>query len=341
MNNRVLQAKSVLVTGGTGSFGSTFVRRLLADSSVLQIRVLSRDEKKQEDLRNELSDERVRFYIGDVRDRDSVAQAVTGVNYIFHAAALKQVPSCEFHPSQAIKTNVLGAENVMLAAIDAGVERAVFLSTDKAVNPINTMGQTKALMEKMVLAKSRMQRSDETILCCTRYGNVMCSRGSVIPLFIDQIKNREPITLTDSNMTRYMMSLDESVELVLFGLEQANAGDILVQKSPAATIGVLVEALQQLFGKGSKVDVIGMRHGEKLHETLISKEEMARATELGRYYRIPLDERDLNYKSFVQSGDRSVASVEEYCSSNADRLDVEGMKKVLLSLEYVQEQLRD
>lgn len=336
----MFNSKTILVTGGTGSFGSTIVRKMLADSEIEEIRILSRDEKKQEDLRNELNDSRVKFYIGDVRERDSVKQAIDGADFVFHAAALKQVPSCEFHPSQALRTNVLGAENVVITSQEVGVERVVFLSTDKAVNPINVMGMTKALMEKLVLAKSRFHKEGGPILSCTRYGNVMYSRGSVIPLFIKQIKAGKPLTITDPNMTRFMMSLDDSVDLVLYALQHATPGDTFVQKSPAATIQTLAVALHELFEQETKIKVVGVRHGEKIHETLLSQEEVTRASDLGRYYRIPLDERDLNYGSYTDYGDQGVVEHKEYNSENTHRLDVEGMKDLLLSLNSVREQLR-
>ncbi len=336
----MLKSKTLLITGGTGSFGTAIIKRLLT-TEIDEVRILSRDEKKQHDMRLALNNSRVKFFIGDVRDRDSVAEAMRGVNYVFHAAALKQVPSCEFHPLQAIKTNTLGAGNVMDMAIAEGVERAIFLSTDKAVNPINTMGMSKSLMEKLMLAKSRMQMSDDAILCATRYGNVMASRGSVIPLFVEQIKAGKPLTVTDQNMTRFLMSLDDSVDLVLYALEKADSGDILIQKAPAATIGVLVQALQELFNSKSEVQIIGTRHGEKLHETLVSREEISRAEDLGRFFRIPIDSRDLNYTPFTTSGDEKISHLEEYNSHNTEQLDVAAVKQLLLKLDYIQEQLND
>jgi UDP-N-acetylglucosamine 4,6-dehydratase/5-epimerase len=332
----MFDGKTILITGGTGSFGSTFARRLLKDGSVKEIRILSRDESKQEAMRTRLKSNKIMFYIGDVRDRDSLLSALSGVDYVFHAAALKQVPSCEFYPIEALKTNVLGAENVMCAAETAGVKRVVFLSTDKAVNPINVMGQTKSLMESMVQAKARFYRPGQPIYCCTRYGNVMCSRGSVIPLFVDQIKRGEPITITDPLMTRFMMTLEESVDLVLYALEKGQPGDVLVQKAPAATIEVLAEALQSLLGKRVAIRAIGVRHGEKMHEVLVSEEEMRRAEDHERYYRIPLDERNLNYTSFTVSGLKSQADVQIYNSYNTQRLDVASMKTLLLRNEYIQ-----
>lgn len=328
--------KIILITGGTGSFGSTFARRLLADDSVKEIRILSRDESKQEAMRTRLKSNKIMFYIGDVRDRDSLRAAFLGVDYVFHAAALKQVPSCEFYPIEAIKTNVLGAENVMYAAEAAAVKRVVFLSTDKAVNPINVMGQTKSLMESMVQAKSRFYRPGQPVYCCTRYGNVMCSRGSVIPLFVDQIKRGESITVTESRMTRFMMTLEDSVDLVLYALQKGRPGDVLVQKAPAATIEVLAEALQSLLRKRVDLQVIGIRHGEKMHEVLVSEEEMRRAEDHGRYYRIPLDERNLNYTAFTVSGSKLQADAQIYNSYNTQRLDVAGMKTLLLRNEYIQ-----
>ncbi|WP_223532539.1 polysaccharide biosynthesis protein [Pseudomonas sp. BF-R-30] len=330
--------KVLMITGGTGSFGHTVLKRFL-DTDVKEIRVFSRDEKKQEDMRIALSNDKVKFYIGDVRDRDSLDQAMVGVDYIFHAAALKQVPSCEFYPMEAVRTNVIGTENVLNAAIASGVKRVVVLSTDKAVYPINAMGISKAMAEKLMVAKSRMIPAAGPVICATRYGNVMASRGSVIPLFINQLQNDEPLTVTDPNMTRFLMSLEDSVDLVLHAFEHAEQGDIFVQKAPASTVADLAQALKELFSRDNTVKVIGTRHGEKLYESLISREEMAKAKDMGRYYRIPADNRDLNYKKFFVEGEQEISDLEDYTSHNTDRLDVEGVKKVLLNLEYIQEKL--
>ncbi|CAI8979376.1 UDP-glucose 4-epimerase [Pseudomonas sp. IT-196MI5] len=330
--------KILMITGGTGSFGHTVLKRFL-DTDVKEIRVFSRDEKKQEDMRIALSNDKVKFYIGDVRDRDSLDQAMVGVDYIFHAAALKQVPSCEFYPMEAVRTNVIGTENVLNAAIASGVKRVVVLSTDKAVYPINAMGISKAMAEKLMVARSRMIPASGPVICATRYGNVMASRGSVIPLFINQLQNDEPLTVTDPNMTRFLMSLEDSVDLVLHAFEHAEQGDIFVQKAPASTVADLAQALKELFSRDNTVKVIGTRHGEKLYESLISREEMAKAEDMGRYYRIPADNRDLNYKKFFVEGEQEISDLEDYTSHNTERLDVEGVKKVLLNLEYIQEKL--
>jgi UDP-N-acetylglucosamine 4,6-dehydratase/5-epimerase len=325
--------KTLLITGGTGSFGNAVLRRFL-ESDVGEIRVFSRDEKKQDDMRKAYAHEKLRFYIGDVRDRQSVADAMHGVDYVFHAAALKQVPSCEFHPMEAVRTNVLGTENVIEAAIGAGVERVICLSTDKAVYPINAMGISKAMMEKVAVAKSR--NSSRTVICVTRYGNVMASRGSVIPLFVDQIRNGRPLTVTDPNMTRFMMTLDDAVDLVLYAFTHGRPGDVFVQKAPAATIGTLIDALKDLLqASGSKVRIIGTRHGEKLYEALLSREEMASAQDLGDHYRVPPDLRDLNYAAFFEQGDVEITRATEYHSHNTERLDVEGMKTLLLKLPFI------
>lgn len=330
--------KVLMITGGTGSFGHTVLKRFL-DTDVKEIRVFSRDEKKQEDMRIELANDKVKFYIGDVRDYESVSQAMVGVDYIFHAAALKQVPSCEFYPMEAVKTNVLGTENVLNAAIHNGVKRVVILSTDKAVYPINAMGISKAMAEKVVVAKSRAIPETGPIVCCTRYGNVMASRGSVIPLFVNQMKANESLTVTDPNMTRFLMSLEDSVDLVLHAFEHAEQGDIFVQKAPASTLTVLTQALKELFSSHSPVKVIGTRHGEKLYESLISREEMAKAEDMGRYYRIPADNRDLNYKKYFVEGETHIAEVDDYTSHNTERLNVEEVKTLLLKLDYIQETL--
>jgi UDP-glucose 4-epimerase len=330
--------KVLMITGGTGSFGHTVLKRFL-DTSVKEIRIFSRDEKKQEDMRISLANDKVKFYIGDVRDYDSLAQAMIGVDYVFHAAALKQVPSCEFYPMEAVRTNVLGTENVLNAAIARGVQRVVVLSTDKAVYPINAMGISKAMAEKLMVAKSRMIPIHGPVICATRYGNVMASRGSVIPLFVDQLKSGEPLTLTDPNMTRFLMSLEDSVDLVLHAFENGKQGDIFVQKAPASTVRDLAQALKELFGQDSPLKVIGTRHGEKLYESLVSREEMAKAEDMGRYYRIPADNRDLNYKKYFVEGEEKIAELDDYTSHNTNRLDVKGVKDVLLKLDYIREVL--
>lgn len=334
----LLKEKVLMITGGTGSFGSTVVRRFLK-SGVREIRIFSRDEKKQEDMRVSLKASNVKFYIGDVRNYDSVHQAMHGVDYVFHAAALKQVPSCEFYPMEAVRTNVLGAENVLNAAVANGVNRVVVLSTDKAVYPINAMGLSKAMMEKLMVAKSRLRNEGETVLCATRYGNVMASRGSVIPLFVDLIKAGKPLTVTDPAMTRFLMSLEDSVDLVLHAFEHAKQGDIFVQKAPASTVGDLAQALKELFSASNSIKIIGTRHGEKLYESLLSREEMARAEDMNRYYRIPSDDRDLNYSKYFAEGESTVSMSEDYTSHNTRRLDVAQVKKLLLSLDFIQEAL--
>lgn len=331
--------KVLTITGGTGSFGNTVLRRFL-DTSVREIRIFSRDEKKQEDMRIVLANDKVKFYIGDVRDYDSVSQAMIGVDYVFHAAALKQVPSCEFYPMEAVRTNVLGTENVLNAAIARGVSRVVVLSTDKAVYPINAMGISKAMAEKLMVAKSRTIPAGGTVLCATRYGNVMASRGSVIPLFVDQLRGGEPLTVTDPAMTRFLMSLEDSVDLVLHAFAHAEQGDLFIQKAPASTVGDLAQALKELLGKDNQVKVIGTRHGEKLYESLVSREEMAKAEDMGRYYRIPADNRDLNYKKYFVEGEQRINELDDYTSHNTHRLDVAGIKELLLKLDYIQETLR-
>jgi UDP-N-acetylglucosamine 4,6-dehydratase/5-epimerase len=332
--------KVLMITGGTGSFGNAVLRRFLK-TDVSEIRIFSRDEKKQEDMRIELRDPKLKFYIGDVRELSSVSNAMKGVDYVFHAAALKQVPSCEFYPMEAVRTNVLGADNVLTAAIAAGVQRVVVLSTDKAVYPINAMGMSKAMMEKIAVAKSRGQPKDSTVICATRYGNVMASRGSVIPLFVQQLKEGKPITITDPKMTRFMMSLDDSVDLVLYAYKNGQQGDIFVQKSPASTIADLAQALKEVFGREDKeTRIIGTRHGEKLYEVLVSREEMARAESLPRYYRVPADGRDLNYNKYFTAGETEVTEASDYTSHNTERLDLEGTKQLLLKLDYIQQQLK-
>ena len=327
-----------LITGGTGSFGNAILRRFL-NYDFAEIRIFSRDEKKQEDMRIALKNDKVKFYIGDVRNYDSIDDALKGVDYVFHAAALKQVPSCEFYPMEAVRTNVQGAENVMRAAISNGVKRCILLSTDKAVYPINAMGISKALMEKVMIAKSRLCDPAKSVLCATRYGNVMASRGSVIPLFLDQLKSGKALTITDPNMTRFLMSLNDSVELVLYAFEHAHPGDIFVQKAPASTIGDLAQAMLELLNCKNEVKVIGTRHGEKLYESLLSREEMARAQDLVSYYRIPADSRDLNYANYVVRGETMVQNFEDYTSHNTHRLDIEGIKNTLMKLDIIQEAL--
>ena len=330
--------KILLITGGTGSFGNAVLTRFL-HTNIKEIRIFSRDEKKQHDMRVTLNNSKVKFYIGDVRNYDSVETAMNGVDFVFHAAALKQVPSCEFFPIEATKTNVLGTENVIKAAVVNGVKNVICLSTDKAAYPINAMGITKALMEKVAVAASRKIVDDKTIVCLTRYGNVMASRGSVIPFFVDQIKNDEPITVTDPNMTRYLMSLEEAVDLVLFAFENGKQGDLFVQKAPASTIGDLAQAIKELFNAPNPVKVIGTRHGEKLYETLCTREEMAKAIDLGYYYRIPADNRDLNYNDYFENGDVKKSQLEDYNSHNAVILSVEGIKEKLLNLDYIKKQV--
>ena len=331
--------KILLITGGTGSFGNAVLRRFL-DSDIKEIRIFSRDEKKQDDMRHHLQNPKVKFYIGDVRDKLSVDGVMNGVDYIFHAAALKQVPSCEFFPTQAVRTNVLGTENVLDSAIAHGVRNVVVLSTDKAAYPINAMGISKAMMEKVAIAKGR-QLGDNggTIICCTRYGNVMASRGSVIPLWVEQMKEGNAITITDPEMTRFMMTLDDAVDLVLYAFQHGKNGDLFVQKAPAAILDVLANALKALYHSSAEVKVIGTRHGEKLYETLVTREEMSKAEDMGDYYRIPCDTRDLNYDKFFVEGSEAVSKIEDYHSHNTHRLDVEGMKQLLLKLEFIREDL--
>ena len=335
----MLEGKVLLITGGTGSFGNAVLQRFIR-SELAEIRVFSRDEKKQDDMRNALKSDKVKFYIGDVRSFDSVDDAMAGVDYVFHAAGLKQVPSCEFYPMEAVRTNVLGAENVMRSALSRGVKRCVFLSTDKAVYPINAMGMSKAMMEKVMVAKSRLSDVDHTVLCATRYGNVMASRGSVIPLFLKQIREGRPITITDPTMTRFLMSVEESVDLVLHAFQHGRPGDIFVQKSPASTVGDLAQAMAELLRSRSEVRVIGTRHGEKLYESLVSREEMARAEDLGRYYRIPADSRDLNYDRYFVEGRTGMAQIDDYTSHNTRRLTVGEVKEVLLKLDVIRDALR-
>ena len=339
----LFKGKNLLITGGTGSFGNAVLNRFLR-TDIGEIRILSRDEKKQDDMRHEFqvrmpdAADKIKFYIGDVRDIQSVQNAMHGVDYIFHAAALKQVPSCEFFPIEAVKTNVLGTENVLTAAIEAGVKNVVCLSTDKAAYPVNAMGTSKAMMEKVIVAKSRT--TSATKICCTRYGNVMCSRGSVIPLWIDQIKAGNPITVTDPNMTRFIMSLDEAVDLVLFAFEHGESGDILVQKAPACTIKTQAEAVCELFGADKNIiKVIGIRHGEKMYETLLTNEECANAVDMGKFYRVPCDKRGLNYDKYFKVGDKERNTLTEFNSNNTDLLNIEQVKEKLLSLQYIRDRL--
>ena len=340
----VFKDKILLITGGTGSFGNAVLNRFL-DTDIKEIRVFSRDEKKQDDMRHEFQAkmpeiaEKIKFFIGDVRDLASVKNAMYGVDYIFHAAALKQVPSCEFFPIEAVKTNVIGTDNVLTAAIECGVSKVICLSTDKAAYPVNAMGTSKAMMEKVVVAKSRTVAPEKTTICCTRYGNVMCSRGSVIPLWIEQIKAGKPITITEPNMTRFIMSLEEAVDLVLFAFENGQSGDILVQKAPACTIEVLAKAVAELFGPKTEIKNIGIRHGEKMYETLLTNEECVNAEDMGDFYRVPCDKRDLNYDKFFTSGNQERVHLSEFNSNNTELLDVEGVKEKLISLSYIHEEL--
>ena len=341
----VFKDKVLLITGGTGSFGNAVLRRFL-DSDIKEIRIFSRDEKKQDDMRHALQNPKVKFYIGNVRDKGSVDIAMRGVDYVFSAAALKQVPSCEFFPVEATRTNVEGTNNVLLSAIENGVKNVVVLSTDKAAYPINAMGISKALMEKVAIAKGReLGENAKTVICCTRYGNVMASRGSVIPLWVEQMQEGKPITITDPNMTRFMMTLDDAVDLVVYAFTHAHNGDLFVQKAPAATLDTLATALKEVYSKvdpkygETEVRVIGTRHGEKLYETLVTREEMARAIDMGEYFRIPCDTRDLNYDKFFTEGNRDMAKIEDYHSHNTRRLDVEGMKELLMKLRFIREDL--
>jgi len=331
--------KTLLITGGTGSFGNAILKRFL-ETDIGEIRIFSRDEKKQDDMRKLYKNDKIKFYIGDVRDISSVKNAMYKVDYIFHAAALKQVPSCEFFPLEAVKTNVIGTDNVLTAAIECGVKKVICLSTDKAAYPINAMGISKAMMEKVFVAKSKTVSPDKTLICGTRYGNVMASRGSVIPLFIEQIKNGENLTITDPNMTRFLMSLEEAVELVIFAFKNAQAGDIMVQKSDSSTIRDLAQAVSELFNSKNEVKIIGTRHGEKLYETLLTKEEFVVAEDLGGFFRVPADKRDLNYDKYFVEGDIKLSTEEEYNSQNTGILNVEQIKEKLLKLDYVQEELK-
>lgn len=328
----IFKDKVLLITGGTGSFGNAVLNRFL-ETDIKEIRIFSRDEKKQEDMRIKYKNDKIRFYIGDVRDYRSIDDAMDGVDYIFHAAALKQVPSCEFYPIQAVKTNILGTENVLEAAINHNVKKVIVLSTDKAAYPINAMGMSKAMMEKVAVAKGRDLRSDQTIICRTRYGNVMASRGSVIPLFCEQIAEGKPLTITNPDMTRFMMTLEDAVNLVLYAFEHGEQGDLFVQKAPAATIGTLAQAVKELKHSDAKINCIGTRHGEKLYEVLVTKEEMVNAVDMGNYYRIPADNRNLNYQKYIDQGNADFDKIEDYNSHNTKRLDVEGMKELLLKLD--------
>ncbi|WP_404330372.1 polysaccharide biosynthesis protein [Mesobacillus maritimus] len=330
--------KTLLITGGTGSFGNAVMKRFL-DTDIREIRIFSRDEKKQDDMRKLYKNDKLKFYLGDVRDLASVKNAMHGVDYIFHAAALKQVPSCEFFPLEAVKTNIIGTDNVLTAAIEYGVKKAICLSTDKAAYPINAMGISKAMMEKVFVAKSKTVDPSRTLICGTRYGNVMASRGSVIPLFIEQIKSGQPLTVTDPNMTRFLMSLEEAVELVVFAFHNAEAGDIMVQKSPASTIGDLAQAVKELFNADNEIKIIGTRHGEKRYETLLTKEEYVKAEDLPGFYRVPADQRDLNYDKYFAEGDQKLTNVNEYNSDNTEILTVEQIKGKLLELDYVRKEL--
>ncbi len=330
--------KILMITGGTGSFGKAILKRFLS-TGIGEIRIFSRDEKKQDDLRRKLNNDKLKFYIGDVRDYSSVNDAMKNVNFVFHAAALKQVPSCEFYPLEAIKTNIIGAENVMNSAVANGVERVVVLSTDKSVYPINAMGMSKALMEKCMISKARMQNKGGTVFCATRYGNVMASRGSVIPLFVSQLKNNQDLTVTDPNMTRFLMSLDESVDLVLYAYKHGEQGSIYIQKSPSSTINDLANALMKIFNKKSQIKLIGTRLGEKLYETLISREEMSRAIDLGEYYAIPYDNKNLNYSKYFSEGEEAISTYEDYTSHNTKRLNEEETKELLQSLDYIKDHL--
>jgi UDP-glucose 4-epimerase len=331
--------KALMITGGTGSFGNAVLQRFL-DTDIGEIRIFSRDEKKQDDMRKIYKNDKITFHIGDVRDIQSLKNAMYGVDYIFHAAALKQVPSCEFFPLEAVKTNVIGTDNMLTAAIEAGVKKIVCLSTDKAAYPINAMGISKAMMEKVITAKARTVSENRTTICCTRYGNVMCSRGSVIPLFIEQIKNGQPLTITDPNMTRFLMSLDEAVDLVLFAFENAHAGDLFIQKAPACTIADLAQAVKELFDPVAEIKTIGTRHGEKVYETLLTTEEKVKAIDYDRYFRVPVDARDLNYDKYFSEGNDEISKIEAYTSNNTQILDIEQIKEKLLSIDYVQNELK-
>ena len=330
--------KTLMITGGTGSFGNAVLNRFL-NTDIKEIRIFSRDEKKQDDMRHSYNSDKIKYYIGNVRDLASIKNALYGVDYVFHAAALKQVPSCEFFPVEAVKTNVLGTDNVLTASIECGVKKVICLSSDKAAYPVNAMGTSKAMMEKVFVAKSRTVSPDKTLICGTRYGNVMCSRGSVIPLFIEQIKAGKPLTVTDPTMTRFIMSLEEAVELVIFAFQHAESGDIMVQKAPACTIGVLAQAVKELFHADNPIKVIGIRHGEKMYETLLTNEECAHAIDMGNFYRVPADKRDLNYDKYFNKGDSERNTLTEFNSNNTELLDVEKVKEKLLSLSYIRDEI--
>ncbi|PNT91547.1 polysaccharide biosynthesis protein [Clostridium thermosuccinogenes] len=332
--------KTLLITGGTGSFGNVVLERFL-NTGIKEIRVFSRDEKKQDDMRRHYQNDKIKYYIGDVRDLASIKNAMHGVDYIFHAAALKQVPSCEFFPIEAVKTNVLGTDNVLTAAIECGVKKVICLSTDKAAYPVNAMGISKAMMEKVFIAKSRTVPPDKTIICGTRYGNVMASRGSVIPVFVEQIKNGKPLTVTDPKMTRFIMSLEEAIELVLYAFQNAESGDIMVQKSPSCYIGDLAQAIKEIFQVDNEIKIMGTRHGEKMYEVLLTKEEAAKAIDMGKFYRIPADNRNLNYEKYLEEGSAKISLAEEYNSNNTTILNVEQIKQKLLQLDYIKEELRN
>lgn len=334
----MFKGKTLLITGGTGSFGNAVLNRFL-QTDIKEIRIFSRDEKKQDDMRKAYNNDKLKFYIGDVRNMESIRDAIKDVDYIFHAAALKQVPSCEFFPMEAVRTNVIGTDNVLTAAISEGVKKVVCLSTDKAAYPINAMGTSKAMMEKVIVAKSRNVDPAKTTICCTRYGNVMASRGSVIPLFVDQIKAKKNLTITDPSMTRFLMNLDEAVDLVLFAFSNAEQGDLFVQKAPASTVGDLAHALKEMFNSPVEVKVIGTRHGEKAHETLLTKEEKAKSIDMGDYFRVPADTRDLNYGKYLEDGSKSISNAEEYTSHNTTQLDVAGTIEKLKTVEYIRDEL--
>ncbi|MBE6764999.1 MAG: NAD-dependent epimerase/dehydratase family protein [Ruminococcaceae bacterium] len=336
----MFKGKTLLITGGTGSFGNAVLERFL-DTDIAEIRIFSRDEKKQDDMRHFYNNDKIKYYIGNVRDLQSIKDAMYGVDYVFHAAALKQVPSCEFFPMEAVMTNVVGTNNVLTAAIECGVRKVICLSTDKAAYPVNAMGTSKAMMEKVFVARARTVDPEKTLICGTRYGNVMCSRGSVIPLFIDQIKNGQPLTVTEPEMTRFIMSLEEAVDLVLFAFENAQAGDILVQKAPACTIEVLAQAVKELFGADNEIKVIGIRHGEKMYETLLTNEECAHAVDMGDFYRVPADNRDLNYDKYFKEGNAERAKLSEFNSNNTELLTVEEVKEKLLTLKYIRDELAE
>lgn len=335
----MFENKVLMITGGTGSFGHAVLDRFL-NTDIKEIRIFSRDEKKQDDMRKEYDNEKIKFYIGDVRDKSSIKNAIYGVDYIFHAAALKQVPCCEFFPLEAVKTNIIGTDNVLTSAIEAGVSKVICLSTDKAAYPVNAMGSSKVMMEKVIVAKSRNVAPDKTTICATRYGNVMCSRGSVIPLFIEQIREKKPLTITNPNMTRFIMSLDEAIDLVMFAFENAKSGDIMVQKAPACTIGILAEAVKEIFhAEDEEVKIIGIRHGEKMYETLLTNEECMHAIDMGNFYRVPCDKRDLNYNKYFYNSEEINSNLTEFNSNNTELLSKEEVKKKLLGLEYIKKEL--